>query len=109
MQFTANILTLATVLFSLSTSVLATPQDLTAQLALANAAEWPVTGQEGCPLEAAKAIYSSHSARLGGFSTTVVMGYPTQGAQMPADACESAAEPQVTSPPVEARALPRWK
>ncbi|WVF65908.1 hypothetical protein IAT40_000646 [Kwoniella sp. CBS 6097] len=107
MRFTASILALVPFFFSVSVSAI--PQDLTDQLAAANAAQWPVTGQEGCPLEAAKSLYYSHSARLGGSSTSVVMGFPTEGAQQPADACESAAGPQVTNPPVEGRALPRWK
>ncbi|OCF31182.1 hypothetical protein I316_07150 [Kwoniella heveanensis BCC8398] len=109
MRFTSTVLALLPFLFSLGRTVSAIPQDLTDQLAAANAAQWPVNGQQGCPLDAAKDIYYSHSARLGGSSTSVVMGFPTAGAQPPADACQSVAGPEVTKAPAEARALPQWK
>ncbi|OCF41634.1 hypothetical protein I317_04544 [Kwoniella heveanensis CBS 569] len=51
MRFTSTVLALLPFLFSLGRTVSAIPQDLTDQLAAANAAQWPVNGQQGCPLE----------------------------------------------------------
>ncbi|WRT63841.1 uncharacterized protein IL334_000766 [Kwoniella shivajii] len=50
-------------------------------------ATWPAEST-GCNLDQARSLYSSQSARLGGQSTTVIMGFSTSGAVKPTDQCE---------------------
>ncbi|WWC99256.1 hypothetical protein V866_006152 [Kwoniella sp. B9012] len=52
------------------------------------ATSWPAAS-EGCDINVAQKLYSSHSAQLAlGASTTVVVGFPTEGAAKPTDQCE---------------------
>ncbi|WWC66840.1 uncharacterized protein I206_100747 [Kwoniella pini CBS 10737] len=70
------------VLLSLLPAIAAQAQDV----------EWP-SPTEGYDINAARELYSSQSAKLGGSSTTVIMGFPTAGATAPTDACDQSDDP----------------
>ncbi|WWC58118.1 uncharacterized protein I303_100653 [Kwoniella dejecticola CBS 10117] len=60
--------------------------------AQAEDAEWPAP-TDGCDINVARDLYFSQSARLRGPSTTVIMGFPTDGAAPPSDACDESEDP----------------